>query len=266
MLSEYIQNIKGRKGIACMAHAVVGFPSRDQWRAYARAAVAGGADIVEVQVPFSDPLADGPAIQEANTRALQEVQSLEDVLSEIALLKEEISVPVVVMSYANPVYRFGASAFCQTLASCGVSGVLVPDMNIDEEGRERFWEQVRTAGLAAIQVVSPQTTEERMLALARMADGFVYCTARMGVTGVREQDMDIGEYLSRVRSAFSHLPCAVGFGICRREQVRQIEGEAEMFIVGSAFIEAWKEGGEKEGFARVSALVSRLLGDSATDG
>lgn len=238
--TEYIKDKKSEKGIALMTHAVVGYPDNERWRDLALACIRGGADVLELQLPFSDPLADGSTIREANQVALQSVLSMEDMIEDISSLVQEVDVPVILMSYFNPIFRFGTQAFIDGVRNAGVQALIVPDMNIDEENFEYFWTITMDRGLDAIQIVTPQTSTKRMKIISQYASGFVYCVARMGVTGVREQNIKIDGYLNTIGEFFD-LPLAVGFGISKKEDIERIYENADMAIVGSAIIDTWKK-------------------------
>jgi tryptophan synthase alpha chain len=200
-----------------------------------RALDRAGADVLEVGVPFSDPLADGPVIQRASERALRAGASLGSVLDLIEQVRSNVDAGVVVFTYANPILRFGVEAFTDRAAAIGVDGVLVLDLPIEEAGP--FREQVVSAGLDQIFLVSPTTTDERLAAAAALGSGFLYGISRLGVTGARsEVGGGAPQLVSRIRQV-SSLPVAVGFGVSHPDHVRQIGKWADGVVVGSALVD-----------------------------
>ena len=195
---------------------------------------AAGADIIEVGVPFSDPVADGETIQRASERALRNGVTLRDVLTSIARAKQHIEVPIVLFSYFNPLLSFGKDRLAKDAKEAGVDAVLVTDL-IPEEAHT-WTETLIQFELDPIFLVAPTTSDERLKQIARQARGFIYAVSRAGVTGARDEMTDDAEALvKRVRSV-SDLPVAVGFGISTAEQVRQVWHFAEAAVIGSAIV------------------------------
>jgi tryptophan synthase alpha chain len=195
---------------------------------------AAEADIIELGVPFSDPVADGEVIQRASERALRNGITLGDVLSCISRAKQHIDVPVVLFSYFNPLLKFGTDRLADEAKQAGVEAVLVTDL-IPEEARP-WAETLRKRHLDPIFLVAPTTSEERLAIIAQQAGGFIYAVSRAGVTGARnEMPRDAESLVKRVRSV-SDLPIAVGFGISTPEQVRQVWRFADAAVIGSAIV------------------------------
>lgn len=204
-----------------------------------------GADVLEIGVPFSDPLADGPVIQRATERALAAGATLEGVLDMLAGLRSRISAPIVIFSYANPILRMGLDTFVARARAAGVDGVLTLDMP-PEEG-ETFRAAFRAAGIDTIFLLSPTTTDERIRRAASLASGFLYGISRLGVTGMRDSvDGSARELADRVKAATA-LPLALGFGISRPEHVRTIGQWADAAVVGSALVNVIAEHGQTTG-------------------
>ena len=200
-----------------------------------------GADVLEIGVPFSDPLADGPVIQRATERALAAGVTLSQVLGMLKTLRPAISAPVVIFSYANPILRMGLGQFVNEAKAAGVDGVLTLDMP-PEEG-ELFRSAFAGAGIDTIFLLSPTTTVERIRRAAALGSGFLYGISRLGVTGVRDSvDVSAQELASRVK-AETRLPLALGFGISRPEHVRSIGRCADAAVVGSALVNVIAEYG-----------------------
>jgi tryptophan synthase alpha chain len=232
---------------ALLAFFTAGYPDR---AGFARTlmSVAAAADVVEVGVPFSDPMADGVSIQRASRAALANGTSLAWILSELADLAGRVRAPVVLMSYLNPLLAFGMERLAERASECGVSGFIVPDLSLEESAPVRG--VFDAAGLALVQLVSPLTPEARLRAICSASSGFVYAVTTTGTTG-RDDALPsaLPAYLARVRAA-STLPVCAGFGIRRAEQVRQLAPHADGVIVGSALIEALERGEDPQRFLR----------------
>jgi tryptophan synthase alpha chain len=204
-----------------------------------------GADVLEIGVPFSDPLADGPVIQRATERALAAGVTLKNVLEMLKALRPSISAPVVIFSYANPILRMGLETFVNDARAAGVDGVLTLDMP-PEEG-ETFRTAFGRAGIDTIFLLSPTTTVERIRRASELGSGFLYGISRLGVTGVRDTvDDSARELAERVKSE-TRLPLALGFGISRPEHVRSIGQWADAAVVGSALVKVIAEHGQSAG-------------------
>ena len=202
-----------------------------------------GADVLEIGVPFSDPLADGPVIQRATERALASGTTLTNVLAMLKTLRPSISAPIVIFSYANPILRMGLDTFVTEARAAGVDGVLTLDMP-PEEG-DTFRAAFARAGIDTIFLLSPTTTVERIRRASELGSGFLYGISRLGVTGVRDTvDDSARELAARVKSE-TRLPLALGFGISRPEHVRSIGQWADAAVVGSALVNVIAEHGQK---------------------
>jgi tryptophan synthase alpha chain len=222
----------GRSGL--VAFVTGGDPDMARSATVLQAVDAGGADVIEVGVPFSDPLADGPVIQRASERALAAGASLGGVLHMVGRLRGSIRAPIVLFSYANPVLRFGLTPFARAAAKAGVDGVLLVDVPLEEAtpSHAAFCD----AGLDPIYLVSPTTSDERLRDAARLGRGFLYAISRLGVTGVRDSvEADARALVGRVH-AVSSLPVAVGFGLSTPEHVRDAGTWADAAVVGSALV------------------------------
>jgi tryptophan synthase alpha chain len=225
-----------------------------------RAIARAGADVIEVGVPFSDPIADGPAIQRASERALAAGGTLESVLDLVALVRRDLDTPIVLFTYVNPVLRFGADAFVQRAATAGVDGVLLLDLPIEEADGMKASLDAR--GIDQIFLVSPTTTDARLAMAARLGRGFLYAISRLGVTGARDQVAVTAEPLvARLKTATS-LPIALGFGISKPEHVRAVTSYADAAVVGSALVQviadAAAQGGDEA--AEAGRFVGWLKG------
>jgi len=195
---------------------------------------AAGADIIELGVPFSDPLADGPEIQMASSRALAAGTTLTRILDTVKEIKSCCRAPLVLMGYCNPFYKFGLERFTAAAASAGVNGLIVPDLPLEESGP--LMELAAKTGIDLIPLVSPVTTGRRIKGITEKARGFVYCVSVTGVTGTRKEiGTDIENFTSRVRH-YTSLPLAIGFGISDPEQAARISKHCDAVVVGSAIV------------------------------
>src|SRR5215831_738752 len=209
---------EGRPGL--VTYTTAGDPDLPRSAAILKTLDRAGADVLEVGVPFSDPLADGPVIQRAAERALAAGGNLRSALAMIAELRAEIAAPIVVFSYANPLLRLGVREFARRAARAGVDGVLALDLPIEEAGE--FRETLAASGIDTIFLLSPTTTDERIRRAAELGRGFLYGISRLGVTGARDQVAAGAASMVRRIRAFTSLPIALGFGISRPEQVAEV--------------------------------------------
>ena len=246
---------RGKTGL--IPYLVAGFPSRDVSLALLQGFARQGVLAVEVGVPFSDPIADGPDIQRASERALEQGSGVETALDLVTELRRDSQLPVVAMSYSNPVLRMGVEAFSARARAAGLDGVLLSDLPTDEA--PEVWDGLERAGLDAVVLVAPTTDDARLPALLTRARGFVYCLARTGVTGGGTGFAgSIPDRIAAVRR-LSPLPVAVGFGISSAEQAKALRGVADAIIVGAAFVRALDAGPLSGAVDRVLALSEELL-------
>jgi tryptophan synthase alpha chain len=242
---------------ALIPYVTVGDPSLAVTGQLLDALVAAGADIIELGVPFSDPMADGPVVQRASERALAQGVSLTDVLEVVARFRTRDRVtPIVLMGYANPIEAMGTETFVARAAKAGVDGVLVVDYPPEEA--EPFARLLRTGGLAPIFLLSPTTTPQRMQAVARLATGYVYYVSLKGVTGASHLDTsDVAKHLGEVR-AHVHLPIGVGFGIRDAASARAIARHADAVVIGSRIIQEIEASPPEEAAARAGAWLASI--------
>jgi tryptophan synthase alpha chain len=227
----------------------------EDWVAVLEAVADAGADAIEVGLPFSDPMIDGPVVQAAGLAALERGTTVHGVLEGIG--SADLGVPVVVMTYYNLVFRFGHRRFAAALDAAGVGGCIVPDLALEELGP---WAAAAdAAGVDTVIIMAPSTPEARARALAERARGFIYAAARMGVTGEREQlGPKVGGVVARAK-AVSELPVCVGIGISTPEQARTVGSFADGVVVGSALVRRLLEGAGPEGAARFVGELRRAL-------
>ena len=227
----------GRPGL--VTYVTAGDPDLPTSREILRAIDRAGADVIEVGVPFSDPIADGPAIQRASERALAAGGHLTATLAMIAELRPSLRAPVVLFTYVNPVLRFGTDAFVSRAAEAGVDGVLLLDLPIEESASMRAALDAR--GINQIFLMSPTTSDLRMREAARLGRGFLYAISRLGVTGARKAVAESARpVVERIRKVTA-MPVALGFGISRPEHVRDVCAFADAAVVGSALVEVIAE-------------------------
>ena len=242
------QNLSRRSGEAAKAdgpglvtYITAGDPDLARTEGILRALERGGADVVEVGVPWSDPLADGPVIQRATERALAAGTTLSGVLALIGRLRPELRVPIVLFSYANPILRMGAERFADRAHAAGVDGVLVLDLPIEEA--DEFRGLLVSRGIDTILLLSPTTTDDRLRRAVVLGSGFLYAISRLGVTGARDAVAEGAEEMVRRIRAVSSLPIALGFGISKPEHVREVGRWADAAVVGSALVNVIAEAG-----------------------
>jgi tryptophan synthase alpha chain len=239
---------KGRP--ALVGYLTAGFPSRRQFRDNL-ATVAAGCDVVEIGVPFSDPMADGTTIQRASFTALADGVTLPWILEELKSLEPRPGVPILLMSYLNPLLAFGMQALPRAAARAGVAGFIVPDLPFEESGD--LHQALEAEGLALVQMVTPVTPPERLAMLCREAKGFVYAVTMTGTTGrsadgkLADVPLEVLEYMDRVKR-LSSVPVCAGFGIRSARQVARFAPHVDGVVVGSALVEALEKGEDVSAF------------------
>lgn len=237
-----------------MTHLVLGYPSLEVNREVIRRMVGSGVDLLEMQIPFSEPVADGPVISKACQEAIAAGITVRECLDFAAEMTDAHDVPFLFMTYFNIIYRFGLEAFFEEAKSMGIRGFIVPDLPPEEGGA--YLELAGKYGIAPIQIFAPTSTDERMRELAASAEGFVYCVARRGVTGAKTSfSGEFDEYLRRCRAA-ADLPLAVGFGIQDAGDVAALAGKADIAVVGTRTIRLVEE----EGPEAVDSFIASLRG------
>jgi tryptophan synthase alpha chain len=248
----------GRRGeMGLVAFLTAGDPSLEATESFVLAIDAAGADVVELGVPFSDPVADGPAIQRSSERALRAGTTLAGVLDLVASIRRKSDVPLVLFSYYNPVLQMGLERFAARAADAGADGVLITDLTPEEAGDYR--RIVHARGLDTIFLAAPTSTDERLTRIADVSSGFLYVISRTGVTGARESlPEDLPALIRRVRRA-TRLPVAVGFGISLPGQVSVLGGLADAAVVGSALVQEIEQAPSVEAAREALGVRVRLL-------
>lgn len=192
-----------------------------------------GADLIEIGIPFSDPIAEGVVIQEADERALQAGTTTDKLFDMVKRVREKVDIPLVFMTYVNPIYTYGTEKFTKRCAECGIDGIIVPDVPFEE--REEVKGACEAAGIELISMIAP-TSKERIGTIAKEAKGFLYCVSSLGVTGVRSTiTTNIKAMVEQVK-AVSDIPCAIGFGIATPAQAKEMAAVSDGAIVGSAIV------------------------------
>jgi len=233
-IADVFANLKqqGKKGL--IPFITAGDPDLATTEQLLIALSKAGATLIELGVPFSDPMADGPVIQRASERALKHSFGLQDILDTAARARKQIDTPIILFSYYNPLLQFGLQRLAQAVSEAGVDGVLVTDLTPEESGE--FEATLREHDLDMIFLVAPTSTDERLRLVAEHANGFIYAVSRAGVTGTREKvSVEAEKLVNRVRQ-FSSLPVAVGFGISNAAQVADVHRYADAVVVGSAIV------------------------------
>lgn len=231
MLESYIRSRLAEKKILLMTHIVIGYPSLEESFEIVRTMVEAGVDLMELQIPFSEPIADGPVILKANQSALAAGVTVAECLDFGQRVAQTFPIPFLYMTYYNILFKHGVERFADRMKQSGLRGAIVPDLPPEEAGD--YLDAMGRNGLSPIFIFSPTTTAQRMETIATVADGFVYCVARKGVTGDQtafSREMD--GYLARCRAA-TDLPLALGFGVKARSDIKFLEGKADIAIIGT---------------------------------
>jgi tryptophan synthase alpha chain len=251
LLSDSLLSAKERRKILLMTHIVVGYPTLEKSLELVDAMVEAGVDLMELQIPFSEPIADGPVIVRANQVALDAGTTVDQCFEFAREVTRRHSIPFLFMSYYNILFKRGVERFVSAAASAGVQGAIVPDLP-PEEGAD-YVARMRASSLSPIFIFSPRTSDARLEELGRAGDGFVYVVARKGVTGLAtELSSELERYLARCRRA-THLPLAVGFGLKSRQDIEFLTGRADIAVVGTQSLRLFEEKG-------VSAVRDFLAG------
>ena len=258
-IADVFANLKqqGRKGL--IPYITAGDPDLATTEQLLIALSRAGATLIELGVPFSDPMADGPVIQRASERALKHGFGLQDILDTAARARTQIDTPIILFSYYNPLLQFGLKRLAQAVKDAGVDGVLVTDLTPEESGE--FEAALRAHDLDMIFLVAPTSTDERLRLVAEHASGFIYAVSRAGVTGTRDAvSVEAEKLVNRLRQ-FSSLPVAVGFGISNAAQVADVQRYADAVVVGSAIVaEMERLEGSPELVKRIDSFLTGLTG------
>ena len=230
--------------IGLIGHMVAGYPNERDAFEMVRIMAGSGVALIEIQIPFSEPMADGSLLMRANHKALENGSTVAKAFAFAEKVAGRFDVPFVFMTYFNPIFRMGCEVFARRAIDAGVRGLIVPDMPLDrDEGMEEAsWAQ----GLAIVPVVPPNISDERLLMCMERGSGFVYAVARAGVTGGKTKfGSEQTDFLRRIRNQSGELPIAMGFGLTRRADLKALKGTADYGIIGSHGLRVWEEGGRR---------------------
>jgi len=245
-MSRIQSTFNGRK--ALIAYITAGDPAPARTPELVAALERGGADLIELGVPFSDPIADGPVIQRGAERALRAGTNVAKVLEIAREIRKSSQIPLLLFTYLNPVMRYGLEKLGRDARAAGIDGCLLTDLSVEEA--EPYVAAMRAAGLDTVFLGAPTSTPARLQLVAKYSTGFVYLVSRTGVTGERESVSTSVGPLVRSMRGLTTLPLAVGFGISTPEQAREVAKAADGVVVGSAFVRLIEQGGDLESFAR----------------
>ena len=241
MLEAYLKQRQRERGMLLMTHIVAGHPDFDTSMRLIESMVAADVDLIELQIPFSEPIADGPVILRANQEALSAGSTVARCFELAEAMAKRFDVPLLFMTYYNVLFKQGVPSFVARMRAAGLKGAIVPDLPPEEAGE--YTQAMAEHELDPIFIYSPNTTEQRLATIARHARGFVYCVARKGVTGSETSFGDeLSSYLARARAATS-LPLAVGFGVKEKKDVDFLRGKADVAVVGSETLRVLQTGG-----------------------
>lgn len=245
---------KGKKGL--VVYLTAGDPNLDATGELLSALDRAGADVIELGVPFSDPLADGPVIQRASERALRAGTTLRKILDRFEAWRENVETPIILFSYFNPILQYGLENFAGRAAKVGVDGALIVDLTADEA--DEYVRVMRAHQLDTVFLASPTSTEARLKRAAQLSTGFFYLISRTGVTGERADTASSGKVLAERARRLTSLPLAVGFGISTPGQVKEVQSYAEAAVVGSAVVHTIEDRFAEDGAQAIEQFVRRL--------
>ncbi|MFC1815306.1 tryptophan synthase subunit alpha [Thermodesulfobacteriota bacterium] len=252
MLESYLHRQMKQKDILLMTHIVLGYPTFEDSLNIIDAMVAAGVDLMELQIPFSEPIADGPVILHANQKALSGGTSVQKCLDFTQEVTRSFDIPFLFMSYYNILYKYGVERFADTMARRGLYGAIVPDLP-PEEGND-YLDAMKKNKLNPIFIFSPTTPDARMKYLASLARGFIYCVARKGVTGIETDfSAQLENYLARCRKA-TDLPLALGFGVKDKSDVDFLKGKTDIAVIGTQTIRLM----DQKGIGAVGEFIKSL--------
>lgn len=255
-IQEVFSNLKKENRAAFIPYITAGDPSLQKTGELIFTLQGNGADIIELGVPFSDPIADGPTIQRGSERALKAKTTLAKIIALAKEIKEKVNVPLVLMSYYNPILRFGLRKFVQEAKEAGIAGVIIPDLPPEEAGE--IIKEAKQNDLATIFFLSPTSTKERIKLIDSVSTGFIYYVSLTGITGAREKLAEsLGSKIKEIK-ALTKKPVAVGFGISNQEQAREVSRMADGVIVGSAIVDRIEKYGQSRD---LNMIVGEFVGN-----
>jgi tryptophan synthase alpha chain len=253
-LAELLSSHRTHRKKALALFLTAGYPLPDSTPGLVLPLVRAGADIIEIGIPFSDPLADGPVIQKSSAAAIANGVTIRSILQDVRTIRKSTPVPLVLMGYVNPILSYGAGRFFRDAADSGVNGVILPELTLEESGR--FRNELASCGLSQILLVAPTTPSDRVRAIDEASTGFLYCVSTTGVTGSAGKGTP-DEFLARVRVHATRNPLLIGFGISSAEDARHAASLGDGVIIGSALIRRIEGGGDADS---LSAWVRSIRG------
>lgn len=238
-IDKALSELKSKGKKAFIPFITAGDPTLDNTKSLIKTLESVGADIIELGIPFSDPIADGPSIQRASLRSLEHNTSLKDVINMVAEIRKDTQIPIVLMGYYNPIFKYGVAKFAKDATESGVDGVIVADLPPDESAE--LTESAKEHNLATIFLVAPTSTPDRVKLIAESSTGYIYCVSTTGVTGARTTVSDMLEPTLELIKKYTDKPIAVGFGVSTPEQASEIAKVADGVIIGSAIVNLIEE-------------------------
>lgn len=259
LIEKQLQKIKQENHLGIMTHVVIGYPSLEESKKLIRLMERLGVDFVELQIPFSDPMADGPTIMKANKHALDNSTKIKDTFAVMKEMSKEVSIPLLFMGYFNTLLNYGTEKFCRDAAKAGCSGLIFPDIPLEEESEEHYIKYAKKYHLHHIRTLSPASTSERMQKNMNVASGFVYFVGRKGITGAQAKlDKILMVNLKKIKKQ-AKIAVAVGFGISRVEHIKALRGETEVVVIGSAVLDTYKKAESGMGLRAVEKFLKPLI-------
>lgn len=251
------QLFQDKKNNILSVYFTAGFPEPESTIEILEQLQTSGVDMVEIGMPFSDPLADGPVIQESSTIALKGGMSIKKLFSQLENIRESVKMPLILMGYLNPVLQFGVEKFCQSCKEIGIDGIILPDLPVDEF-QKNYQQYFEAAGLRLIFLITPQTSNERIRLIDSISKGFIYMVSSASTTGAKTAIADKQiEYFERIKAMNLQNPLVIGFGISNKETFERACNYANGAIIGSAFIKAL--GGEGALKAKINTFVKAIM-------
>lgn len=255
-----IKQIQKEKRVGIMTHIVIGYPSIKESMELLKVMIKAKVDFIELQIPFSDPMADGPTIMKANKGALENGVTIKDCMNFMAEASKITDIPLLFMGYYNLIYNYGVEKFMKDAKKAGAWGLIFPDIPLEEEEYEDYLKYSKKYDLYSIRVLSPASNEKRIKKNAKVSQGFVYFVARKGITGAKkEMDKELKKNINKLKKHIK-IPIAVGFGISSREQVKKVGENAEIAVIGSAVLDLYKNSKKKDGLKMVGEFIEKLKG------
>ncbi len=255
---QQFERIRKENRIGLMTHIVCGYPTLKKSEDIVESMQKSGVDFIELQIPFSDPMADGPVIMQANEYSLKNGVRIKDCLALMKKLSQKVSIPLLFMSYFNPIFQYGVERFAQKSSECGATGCIVPDLPIDESSS--FVSACRKFSIDPIFVIAPTTLDKRLKLISKSASGFVYLMARAGITGSETHfSSDLAHSIKKIRRHIS-LPLACGFGIHSSSQIQFLHHQkVDIAVIGSAIIKLIQGHPDKDPSPIIQSFLSQIV-------